>query len=357
MQTDYSVIGLMSGTSLDGLDVALCHFTENSGSWSYEILCACTFPYSEEWKSRLQNLENASAFEYALTNVELGHLFGKKVNEFMRDHAICRNDVDFISSHGHTVFHRPELGLTTQIADINAIAAETALPVVGDFRTLDVALGGQGAPLVPVGDRLLFAEYSSCLNLGGIANISFTENGRRVAFDISPCNMILNHLAEKLGKKYDEDGRIAQSGSVNNGLLARLDALQYYEQDPPKSLGKEWFLQYFLPLVEESEISVADALATSVEHIARQIAGVLNGNGLETLVVTGGGAFNRFLVERLRNCTGCRITVPDSMIINYKEAMIFAFLGILRMRGESNCLSSVTGARTSNCGGVCSGVF
>ena len=212
MKDIYNVIGLMSGTSLDGLDVAYCRFELAEGKWDYKILCANTYGYSNDWRRRLSTLENATALEYARCNVDLGHYFGKCVCKFLTDNGLDANTVDFVSSHGHTVFHQPEIGLTTQIAYPNTIAAETGLPVVADFRTLDVALGGQGAPLVPIGDSLLFGDYDSCLNLGGIANISFRKEGRRVAFDISPCNMILNYLSGKMGEPYDEDGQMAKSG-------------------------------------------------------------------------------------------------------------------------------------------------
>ncbi len=353
--TKYSVIGLMSGTSLDGLDVAYCQFSFANGSWSYQIMCATTYEYSPQWRQRLSTLENATAFEYALCNVQLGHYFGQCVREFMADNSLACSDVDFVASHGHTVFHRPELALTTQIADPNAIAAEISLPVVADFRTLDLALGGQGAPLVPIGDRLLFSQYDSCLNLGGIANISFTQNNRRVAFDISPYNMILNHLAQRIGMPFDKGGEVAKNGTVNHELLNKLNALAYYDEPFPKSLGKEWFVANFLPLFQQSEKNIGTLLATASEHIATQIANVLNANHLHNVLITGGGAFNSFLTDSLRAKTKCRISIPNALTINYKEAMVFAFLGVLRVRGQANCLSSVTGASSDNCGGVITG--
>lgn len=356
MKDIYNVIGLMSGTSLDGLDVAYCRFELAEGKWDYKILCANTYGYSDDWRRRLSTLENATALEYARCNVDLGHYFGKCVCKFLTDNGLDATAVDFVSSHGHTVFHQPEIGLTTQIADPNTIAAETGLPVVADFRTLDVALGGQGAPLVPIGDSLLFGDYDSCLNFGGIANISFRKEGRRVAFDISPCNMILNYLSAKMGKPYDEDGQMAKSGRSNESLLKVLNELEYYKLPYPKSLGKEWFVEKFRPYFEKSTESVPDLLATATEHIAEQIAKVLNDNALNSVMVTGGGAFNSFLIESVRKKTDCRVEVANKLIVNYKEAMIFAFLGVLRMRGEANCLSSVTGASRDNCGGVVSGL-
>ncbi len=229
------ILGLMSGTSLDGIDLALCDINESG----YSVVAAETMPYYEEWRKRLSTLEHASAYEYALANVELGHLYGRTINSFLLKHNL---ETDAVASHGHTIFHQPHLGLTTQIGDGDAIAAETGLPVVSNFRTLDVALGGQGAPLVPIGDEMLFGQYDACLNLGGIANISYRADGKRVAFDICPCNMALNRLAALLGYPYDKGGVNARGGQVHTCLLHELDALQYYATVGPKSLGKEWCL-------------------------------------------------------------------------------------------------------------------
>ena len=355
MIENYKVIGLMSGTSLDGLDIAFCRFQKNDGRWNYEILCADTLPYSHEWQQRLSSLENASAFEYAKTHADLGHYFGRCVADFMTNHRLQRTDVDFVSSHGHTIFHQPQIGLTTQIADPNAIAAETGLPVVADFRTLDVALGGQGAPLVPIGDNLLFGNYNSCLNLGGIANISFEKKGKRVAFDIAPCNMILNYLSKKMDMPYDRGGAVAKSGVASDDLLKALNSLEYYLLPYPKSLGKEWFVENFEPLFAHSSYTVRTLLATATEHISCQIAKTLNDNKLSSVIITGGGAFNDFLIESIHQKADCQIFIPNSLVVNYKEAMIFAFLGVLRIRGEANCLSSVTGAKASCCGGSVTG--
>lgn len=352
----YKVIGLMSGTSLDGLDIAYCAFEKNACGWRAQVLCAETVPYSDRWRARLQNLENSTALEYARANAELGHYFGVQVSNFVERNGLKNNAVDFVASHGHTIFHQPEIGLTTQIADPNAIAAECRMPVVADFRTLDVALGGQGAPLVPVGDKLLFAQYDACLNLGGIANISFDSDNRRIAFDISPCNMILNYLSSKIGMPYDKGGSVAKSGGCSAELIEELNELDYYKRLFPKSLGKEWFVSEFRPFFEKSDKTVADLMATAVEHISIQISKVLNDNHLKNVLVTGGGSFNKYLIDRLKQMTHCEVVIPNSLIVNYKEAMIFAFLGVLRMRGEANCLSSVTGASRDNCGGVVSGL-
>lgn len=385
---DMTIIGVMSGTSLDGVDLACCRFSGGERlQWS--LLAAETIPYPDEWRVRLSTLEKASAYEYALADVQWGHYIGCLVRGFLKKHEL---QVDYVASHGHTIFHQPHLGLTTQIGDGDAIAAECGLPVVFNFRRMDVALGGQGAPLVPIGDQTLFADYDACLNLGGIANISYRQSGacphraieqvgacphmaieevsssfrsqvtghrshERIAFDISPCNMALNLLARKLGQPYDKDGNVASSGKVAEPLLSRMNALGYYSQPAPKSLGKEWFVSQFQPLIEGGEHSVQDLLRTSVEHIAVQIAAVLNANNIRSLLVTGGGAKNGFLISRLRRLSpDCEVTVPSDDIIDYKEAIIFALLGYLRLQSRPNCLSSVTGASRDNIGGDIAGL-
>lgn len=351
------ILGLMSGTSLDGIDLALCDIDESG----YSVVAADTVPYMAEWRQRLSTLEHASAYEYALANVELGHYMGKTIRAFMSNN---NHTAEAIASHGHTIFHQPHLGLTTQIGDGDAIAAETDLPVVSNFRTLDVALGGQGAPLVPIGDELLFGQYDACLNLGGIANISYRADGKRVAYDICPCNMALNRLAAMLGYPYDEGGVNARGGQVHTCLLHELDALEYYAASGPKSLGKEWFVDQFWPVVKTfigvvpSLSKVRDALATVSAHIAMQIGRVLEAQNIGTLLVTGGGAWNSYLIEQIGEyCPSASITVPDALTVNYKEAIIFALLGYLRLFGKVNTLASVTGAKYDSVGGVLSGLL
>lgn len=341
----------MSGTSLDGVDLALCEFGEYEG---YNIIAAETVPYDDGWRRRLAQVESGTALELALTHVELGHLYGRLVRDFVAAHG---GQADAVASHGHTIFHQPALGLTTQIGDGDAIAAETGLKVVSNFRTLDVALGGQGAPLVPIGDEMLFGQYDACLNLGGIANISYRDGGRRVAFDICPCNMALNRLAVELGLPYDPQGENARRGLVDYYLGETLNRLDYYRVAPPKSLGKEWFLGQFWPAVEASNLPVVDKLRTATEHIATQIAAVLMRQRVGSLLVTGGGAFNRFLLECMAAAApSVEIGVPDDLIVNYKEALVFALLGYLRLGGRVNTLASVTGARADSVGGIVSGL-
>lgn len=346
------IIGLMSGTSLDGLDIAYCTFREtNEHRLQFELIAAETIDYPMSWVKRLKNLEESSALEYALTDVELGHYFGRQVKSFMQRHP---GHVDAIASHGHTVFHQPYRQLTTQIGDGDAIASECGLPVIFRFRNLDVALGGQGAPLVPIGDQLLFGQYDGCLNLGGIGNISYTDpNCNRIAFDICVCNMLLNHLSNIVGTPYDKDGTLASQGSINESIYKKMEELAYYQQPFPKTLGKEWFIEHILPIINSASCTVNDLMRTSVEHIANQISQVLKHSYIKTLLVTGGGTKNKFLIKRLNEMSPeCKIDVTDENIIDYKEAIIFALLGYLRLEGRNNCLSSVTGAKRDCCGGV-----
>ena len=350
-----TIIGLMSGTSLDGIDLACCHFSTTNGSIQWQLLASETIPYPESWTKRLSTLENATAYEYALADVELGHLFGETIRQFVEKHNLTP---DYVASHGHTIFHQPQHKLTTQIGDGDAIAAESGIPVIFNFRKLDVALGGQGAPLVPIGDQLLFGQYDACLNLGGIANISYGTSSR-TAFDISPCNMALNFLALSLGKPYDKDGIEASKGNIVESLLQRMNKLPFYLLPPPKSLGKEWFVENFKPLLDEGDWTIQDLLRTTVEHIAIQISHIVNNHSIRTLLVTGGGTKNKFLISRIQHFSPkCQLTVPENNIIDYKEAIIFALLGYLRLQGQVNALSSVTGAsRDSSSGNFSSNIF
>lgn len=339
----------MSGTSLDGLDLAWCTFSEDGdGRWHHAILDAITIPYPDVWQERLREALQLSAFDYALLNVQLGEHIGDCINHWLQN----RSKPQFIASHGHTVFHRPDLHLTTQIGSGAAIAARTGIMTVCDFRTTDVALGGQGAPLVPIGDELLFSDYDACLNLGGFSNISFREEGRRISFDISPCNMALNLIASLAGMEYDQDGLLAKSGTVVTPLLEALNQLEYYQQSPPKSLGKEWFDEHILPIMQKyGSHSPAELARTMTEHIALMISRAIPQN-VANVLTTGGGAHNSFLIERLHTLTSAQIVIPDSQIINYKEALVFAFLGMLRISSRINCLKTVTGATRDSIGGA-----
>jgi len=339
LQNNYSVIGIMSGTSLDGVDIAYCDFWFD-GKWNFKINCAKTYEYTNEWYNKLKNANNLNTVDFLLLHKEYGSFIGNLVNVFIKEHSI--NKVDLISSHGHTIFHQPEYKLNFQLGDGSFIAAQTLITTVSDFRTLDIALGGQGAPLVPIGDELLFSNYDYCLNIGGISNISFKYNNKRIAFDICPSNIVLNYLANKISLKYDEYGNIARKGKINEELLLQLNELEYYYLPYPKSLGREWIEKYFIPIIDNKNIPLHDKLATCVEHIAIQISKNIFTNG--KILITGGGAHNKYLIERISNLLKNELVIPDDNIVNYKEALIFAFLGLLRWNREVNVLKSVTGA-------------
>jgi anhydro-N-acetylmuramic acid kinase len=348
----------MSGSSLDGLDLVFAELQHNAGKWSFELVAADCRPYPAEWVEKLKGAIHLSALEYQLLHSEYGHYLGQQVNQFIEAHNL-HYKVGVIASHGHTTFHRPPL-MTAQLGDGAAIAAETGLPVVSDLRALDVAFGGQGAPIVPIGEKLLFPDYSMYLNLGGIANISINQPGRYIAFDVCPANRVLNMLIAPAGKEYDAGGALAATGSVHAGLLMKLNDFEYYRQPYPKSLANNFGTDEVFPLVNSFGLPIEDALRTYVEHIVLQIR-----KSVETwrtehqpsgkLLVTGGGAFNNFMMVRLREelqPPGIEVVVPDKAIVESKEALVMALIGVLRWRQEYNVLSSVTGARRDSIGGA-----
>ena len=346
----YHVIGLMSGTSLDGVDLAYCKFILKNKTWEYEIIHSACYTYHEDWKVKLANAENTTALAIQLLDLALGKHFAENIREFIKKYNITV--LDFIASHGHTIFHQPANGLTLQIGSGAVIAAETGITTICDFRKMDVAMGGQGAPLVPIGDRDLFSLYNYCLNSGGIANVSFELNGQRLAYDICPANMILNHYLSDKNLLFDNEGLIARSGNVNIELLAELNKLDYYHQAFPKSLGKEWVLQNIYPRVDKYNLNESHVLATLVEHIAIQIAANCHkSEASASMLITGGGAYHTYLIERINAHTSVQLIIPSRELIEFKEALVFAFLGVLRFRNENNCLASVTGAQKNNCGG------
>lgn len=334
----------MSGTSLDGIDLAHLTF-QKTDKWHFQLEKSTTIPYPKSWKNKLQSLASQDSYTIQKTNLSYGAYLGKHIHNFIHKNQL---KVDFIASHGHTIFHQPENGYTLQIGDGQTIANSSKQTVICDFRSLDVSLGGQGAPLVPIGDQLLFSDYDYCLNLGGFSNISFLKEGKRIAFDIGPVNIVLNDLAQKLGKPYDKDGAFAQSGRCIPKLLEQLNSLDYYKQNPPKSLGKEWVEQHINPILEKYP-NITDLLHTFSEHAAIQIGKTLQKG---ECLITGGGTFNAFLIERIGFHSKSQLHIPHKDIINYKEALIFAFLGVLRHRNETNCLSSVTGAKRDSSSGL-----
>lgn len=352
------VLGLMSGTSLDGVDLVLTEFSVLDKKLVFTILGAQTIEYPEEFLEKLSNSFLLNGLEFSVLDIELGNFYAEIINGFLqRENLSC----DYISSHGHTVFHQPGIGLTKQIGNGAVIYAKTGIPVVCDFRSEDVAFGGQGAPLVPVGDQLLFSEYSACLNLGGIANISFQNEEKRVAYDICPVNMGLNYFAQKLGCQYDAGGELAKSGKVDLSLLNKLNQLAFYKQPYPKSLGKEWFDKAFLPLCFSLTNSDEDSLATLNEHIAVKISESILaiGNSSNTVLCTGGGTYNSFLISKIEEYVGnkAKIIIPKQQIIDFKEGLVFALLGYLKVKGKNNILKSVTGCKKDHSAGCLYGVI
>ncbi len=353
----YRAIGIMSGSSLDGLDIVFAEFLENGGQWSFEIKNSACYEYDAAWTEKLQQATTLSAQDYQLLHTAYGHYTGQQVNRFIDENNL-HYQVGLIASHGHTTFHLPAQKTTAQLGDGAAIAATTGINVVSDLRSLDIAFGGQGAPIVPIGERLLLKEYNMFLNIGGIANISFNADPY-IAFDICPANRVLNMLAADAGKKYDEDGKIAASGEVKDDLLQLLNALEYYKKPSPKSLANSFGTDIVYPMIKNSGYSIADELRTMAEHIAQQVEQSVTKNfksqtSNPKLLITGGGAFNTFLIERIKFYLGEKIEVivPDENLVKYKEALIMALIGVLRWRQEYNVFASVTGASRSSIGGA-----
>lgn len=351
----------MSGTSMDGLDLACCELIRtDSQRWDYKILAAETISYDERWRLRLSKLRNQSAIIFHKTDRYFGEFIGQQINAFIQNNQL--GDIDLISSHGHTIFHRPEENLTTQIGSGASISAITGLPVVCDFRAMDVVLGGEGAPLAGLGDQFLFGEFDICLNLGGFANISAQTEQGRIAYDICPANIVLNRIAREFGQAYDEGGAIAEQGKIDYDLLSDLNSIDYYQMTYPKSLGREWINEAFWFRVRESEASKEDKMKTLVDHIAEQIANNIEQFGaddpaLTRVFVSGGGAFNKTLIDHLRSHTEVEIIIPEEDVIMYKEALIFALLGVLRVRNEINVYASATGAEKNSVSGSLHGNF
>lgn len=343
-------LGLMSGTSLDGLDIGYFSFVQDPDlHWHYEILQCATLPYSDFWEQSLRGASLLNAEELLELNTLYGRYLAQHVKEFVQKHSISK--IDVVASHGHTVLHNPKKGYTLQIGDGRAIKLEFPnCQVVYDFRMQDVLLGGNGAPLVPIGDAHLFSNYQACLNLGGFSNISFQWNDVRAAFDISPVNTVLNHYASQLGHPYDKDGTLARTGNLDLELLARLDSLEFYTYPAPKSLGMEWVEKHIFPLLSTTDPH--GALTTFTHHCAGVISRTLVQYDLHSVLVTGGGAYNSYLVELIKDYSGCNLFVPEAQLIEYKEALIFAFMGVLRMHNINNVLASATGAQRDHSTGL-----
>lgn len=344
----YNIIGVMSGTSLDGIDLAYITFTRDT-DWKFEMHCAETIPYDRHWIQKLKQLTMMTMNDLEILDEDYTVYLGSVINEFIQRNQLY--SIDAVCSHGHTALHQPQNGLTYQIGNLPKLAVLIQQKVVCDFRVQDVALGGQGAPLVPIGDKMLFSEYDYCLNLGGFANISTEMNGNRIAYDICPVNIVLNHYISPLGLNYDDRGIMASKGEIHHHLLDRLNDLPFYGEGFPKSLGLEWVNKNIFPLIDSFRLGIEDILRTFVEHIAIQIANAVNKNEESSMLVTGGGVYNDFLMEQLKKHTQTSIEIPDGKTIEFKEALVFGFLGVLKMRDEINCLRTVTGASKNHSSG------
>lgn len=348
IKSQYKVIGVMSGTSLDGID--LVYTTFNFGTnWSFQILYAETFAYSAYWNTTLKDLVLLSEIELRQIDEDYTRYLASKIKDFILRYNI--NDIDAICTHGHTALHQPHKKMTYQIGNLPILASLLQQTIVCDFRVQDVELGGQGAPLVPIGDVLLFSQYEFCLNLGGFANISYEMDNQRIAYDICPVNIVLNYYVKQLGYDFDDGGRIALTGKTNNDLLEQLNNLDYYKKTFPKSLGLEWVKSVIILLIDSFNLEVKDILRTFIEHIALQISKEINKRTHVSALVTGGGVYNDFLMSRIKTFSKNTIMIPSKEIIEFKEALIFGFLGVLKLRGENNCLQSVTGARHNHSSG------
>jgi len=345
----YYIIGLMSGTSLDGVDIVYIRISKKKDGYDFKLIETATIAYSTDWENQLRKAFTSSKSNIEKLNIAYGNYLGELVNNFIKKHKI--SEIDFIASHGHTIFHNPNEGYTLQIGDGQSICDTTGLKVICDFRTQDVALGGQGAPLVPIGDELLFSNFDYCLNLGGFANISFRKNKDRIAFDICPVNIVMNYYVKELGFDFDEGGGIARKGTVNSELLNELNAISFYKKPIPKSLGFEFVNETVFPIIDKFNLPVENILKTFVAHIVFQISSCLDNSVDSKVLITGGGAFNTFLIEELKVQTLADISIPSDEIVDFKEAIIFALLGLLRLENEVNCLASVTGAKKDHSSG------
>lgn len=350
-ETRYRVIGLMSGTSLDGLDIV--HVTLSCDkTWQFELHHASTYPYDDAYVKKIQSAFHISGDELVALSVQTGRMYAEMVNHFLQKNKIPASEIDFIASHGQTIFHQPQKGYTLQIGNGPELAINTGIPTINDFRSKDVALGGNGAPLIPVADFLLFEKYAEAfVNIGGFSNLSYKKGETIHSFDICPANIVLNHLINVIGKKFDEGGKHGKKGQINAELLHQLYQLPFYHEKGPKSLGWEWVEASILPLFKDT-ISLSDQLRTYYEHCAFQIGVTINKLKLSTLLITGGGAKNDFLIERIRAHTSADIIIPNEEIIDYKEAIGFAFLGVLRWENQNNVWASVTGAKKDSCCGT-----
>lgn len=351
-KNNLTAIGLMSGTSLDGLDIVVAKFTNSDNLWSYDLIDFDCIEYASSSAKKLKNAHLLNASDFIMLHADYGDWIGKNVIDFLHRKQITRK-IDVIGSHGHTVLHQPQDGFTFQIGNGANIATTTKISTICDLRSNDISLGGQGAPIVPIGEQYLFPKYKGFINIGGIANIAIHQDDHVLAYDVCPANTVLNQLSKKLGFEFDRNGLFASKGQIDSNLLKELNKFYFYDKSPPRSLHTDVIIQDFMPFFEASTCVIADKLATAVEHIAIQIANEINKYLiLDEVLVTGGGALNTYLIDRIQSHSNAKIVVPETALVNYKEALIMAFLAVLRLNEQENCLASVTGAQRNSVGGA-----
>lgn len=347
-QKKMRLVGLMSGTSLDGIDLCCADFSFDEPP-TFQLINTAFYPYNNIWKKKLAYQPNIKLHELETLQIDFAQLMASVVQDFVEKNSI--QNIDYISSHGHTLFHEPEKGITLQVGDGQILSNLTGFRVVCDFRTQDVQMGGQGAPLVPIGDAHLFSDFDVCLNLGGFGNLSFDQDGQRKAYDLAAVNLVLNHYAQILGKPYDENGKMATQGQVQQPLIEALNELKYYKIKGPKSLGAEWVHRTLLPLIDSFNAKPEDVLHTYCIHLGQQFSENLKSIKAKRVLVTGGGAYHRFLIEKIKSYSTAEIIIPSKELTEYKEALVFAYLGFLRIQNRINCLRSVTGAKHDHSSG------
>ena len=344
----YMTLGIMSGTSCDGLDMAFCEFWIDKKGWNYSLKKTITILYSRKWKKKLLNCNKIDSYKLQKLDLDFGNFIAKSIKNFI---AKSKIKPTLISSHGHTVFHNPKDKISLQIGNGELIFSKVNIPVVYDFRQLDILMGGQGAPLVPFGEKSLFNNYDYCINIGGILNITHLNKNKTIAYDVCPANLVLNYLSRKLKLEYDKDGIKASKGKLIVELFSKLNALKYYKKKNPKSLDVIFVEKKIIPLLVKYKVE--DMLFTYTEHIAYQLNNSLKKKNAKILI-TGGGTFNKYLMQRIKllNNLNSNFIVPTKNLINFKEALIFGFLGLLKFLNKKNVLKSVTGAKISTSSGI-----
>lgn len=348
MSNIFKIIGIMSGTSLDGIDIAHCTFKE-SRDWTYKIDKAITVQYPKKLKNKLKSSIELSGYDLIKLDHSLGEFIGLEINKFIKYNNL---NPELISSHGHTVFHNPKEKIGLQIGNANKILSIVKLPVINNFRELDIILGGQGAPLVPIGEKLLFKGYNYFINLGGILNLTKIDPRNMYAYDVVASNLVLNNISNKLNLEYDHKGEIARNGKLIPKLFDKLNSIEYYKKNYPKTIGIEWINKNIYPTIYKLNYNLKDVMNTFSNHIAYQLIKNINGEK-NKILVTGGGAYNEYLIEKIKLYDNNKNEwiIPNDNLVNYKEALIFAFMGLLKRMNKQNILNDVTGCKFKISGG------